>query len=113
MVQCHNHSPIKLLNLLHLLLLPYPLGNIKSELILSLTRHGLPSEIPSEYSPIKQWGELNDIARREKIDIAVKSINGNQLMIDLPLSSRGAFTIAARENGWRYANMDGALRIWK
>ena len=64
-------------------------------------------------SPIKQWGELNDIARREKIDIAVKSINGNQLMIDLPLSSRGAFTIAARENGWRYANMDGALRIWK
>lgn len=63
--------------------------------------------------PLAQWTELNDIARRENIDIAVKSINGNQLMIDLPVSSRGAFTIAVREGGWKYANMDGALRIWK
>lgn len=63
--------------------------------------------------PLAQWTELNDIARRENIDIAVKSINGNQLMIDLPVSSRGAFTIAVREGGWTYANMDGALRIWK
>ena len=64
-------------------------------------------------SPLAHWGEINDIARRENIDVAIKSINGNQMMIDLPLSSRGAFTIAVREGGWKYANMDGALRIWK
>lgn len=64
-------------------------------------------------SPLVQWAELNDISRREKIDINVKNINGNQLMIDLPVTSRGAFTIALRENGWRYSNMDGALRVWK
>ena len=63
--------------------------------------------------PLVNWTELNGIARLENIDIAVKSINGNQIMIDLPLSSRSAFTIAVREAGWRYANMDGALRIWK
>lgn len=64
-------------------------------------------------SPLVQWAELNDISRREKIDINVKNINGNQLMIDLPVTSRGTFTIALRENGWRYSNMDGALRVWK
>ena len=64
-------------------------------------------------SPLVQWAELNDISRREKIDINVKNINGNQLMIDLPVTSRGAFTIALRENGWQYSNMDGALRVWK
>ena len=37
MAQCHTHSPLKLLSLLHLLLLPYPPGNTKSELILSST----------------------------------------------------------------------------
>lgn len=63
--------------------------------------------------PLANWAELNDISRREKFDINVKNINGNQIMIDLPASSRGAFTIAVREGGWRYSNMDGALRIWK
>lgn len=63
--------------------------------------------------PLAQWVELNDISRREKFDINVKSVNGNQLMIDLPVTSRTAFTIAVREGGWQYANMDGALRIWK
>ncbi len=64
-------------------------------------------------SPIANWIELNDIARRENMDVAIKSINGNRVMIDLPMSSRGTFTIAIREGGWHYANMDGALRIWK
>ncbi len=64
-------------------------------------------------SPIVNWVELNDIVRRENVDLAIKSINGNRVMIDLPMSSRGTFTIAIRESGWHYANMDGALRIWK
>lgn len=64
-------------------------------------------------SPIANWVELNDIARRENMDVVIKSISGNRVMIDLPMSSRGAFTIAVREGGWHYANMDGALRIWK
>ena len=63
--------------------------------------------------PMGAWAELSDIGRRENFDIDVKSINGNQMMISLPASSRGAFTIAIREGGWHYANKDGALRIWK
>lgn len=63
--------------------------------------------------PIAHWIELNDIGRSEKIDINVKNINGNQIMIDLPMSLRGVFTIAVREGGWQYSNMDGALRISK
>ena len=63
--------------------------------------------------PLAHWAELYDIAKRENIDVTVKNINGNRVMIELPLASRGAFTIALRESGWHYANMDGAVRIWK
>lgn len=63
--------------------------------------------------PLANWVELNEIALREQFDINVRNVNSAQLTIDLPVSSRGAFTIAVREGGWRYANMDGALRIWK
>ena len=62
---------------------------------------------------IANWMDLNRIARNEKLDLGTKYISGNSAVLELPVSARGAFTIALREAGWRYANQDGALRIWK
>lgn len=62
---------------------------------------------------IANWMDLNRIARNEKLDLGTKYMSGNSAVLELPVSARGAFTIALREAGWRYANQDGALRIWK
>lgn len=64
-------------------------------------------------NPMLNWGELNAIARSEKIDLGTKYLSANSATLSLPVSVRGAFTIAIREAGWRYANQDGNLRIWK
>ncbi len=62
---------------------------------------------------INNWADLNRIARAEKIDLGTKYMTGNTATLELPISARGAFTIAIRESGWRFANQDGILRIWK
>ena len=62
---------------------------------------------------VANWMDLNRIARNEKIDLGTKYMSGDTAMLELPVSVRGAFTIALREAGWRYASQDGALRIWK
>ena len=59
------------------------------------------------------WIELNQIARDEGIELATRYINGNQVTIELPVSARNSFTIAIRENGWRYADQNGVLHILK
>lgn len=59
------------------------------------------------------WIELNQIARDEGIELATRYINGNQVTIELPVSTRNSFTIAIRENGWRYADQNGVLHIIK
>ena len=59
------------------------------------------------------WIELNQIARDEGIELATRYINGNQVTIELPVSARNSFTIAIRENGWRYADQNGVLHIIK
>lgn len=62
---------------------------------------------------VKNWADLNRIARNENFDLGTKSMTGNTALLELPTSVRGAFTIAIRESGWRYANQDGVLKIWK
>lgn len=62
---------------------------------------------------ISNWADLNRIARNENFDLGTKSMTGNTALLELPTSVRGAFTIAIRESGWRYANQDGVLKIWK
>ena len=63
--------------------------------------------------PIVNWTEINRISRDEKIDVKLKSVQGNQIVFDVPVSVRGAFTIAVREAGWQYSDKDGILRVWK
>ena len=62
---------------------------------------------------VANWVELKQIARSEGIDLATKYINGNQVTVEVPVSNRSNFTIAIGENGWRYYDQDGVLRIWK
>ena len=62
---------------------------------------------------VANWMELKQIARSEGIDLATKYINGNQVTVEVPVSNRSNFTIAIGENGWRYYDQDGVLRIWK
>jgi len=62
---------------------------------------------------VKNWADLNRIARNENFDLGTKAMTGNTALLELPSSVRGAFTIAIRESGWRYANQDGVLKIWK
>lgn len=62
---------------------------------------------------VKNWADLNRIARNENFDLGTRSMTGNTALLELPTSVRGAFTIAIRESGWRYANQDGVLKIWK
>ena len=64
-------------------------------------------------NPLSDWGQLNQIARTENIDMTTKSITGNLVRVEMPVSVRGKWTIAVREAGWRYANKDGVLNIWK
>lgn len=62
---------------------------------------------------IANWVELNRIARDEKIDLGTVQMSANSATLELPRSVRGKFTIALREAGWRYANQEGNLKIWK
>ena len=62
---------------------------------------------------LANWMDLNRIARAEQIDLGTKYISAGSAILEVPVSMRGRFTIALREGGWRYADQDGALRIWK
>lgn len=59
------------------------------------------------------WIELNNIVRAEGIEMDTKYINGNQVTVEIPVASRGAFTIAIGEAGWRYADQNRVLHILK
>lgn len=62
---------------------------------------------------IANWMELQKISRDEKINLATKYMTGNQATVEIPRSARGPLTIALREAGWKYADQDGTLKIWK
>lgn len=64
-------------------------------------------------NPIVNIAELYKIARDENINFDTRYIYGPQMTIEIPVGQRADFTIAIRENGWHYSNVDGALRIWK
>jgi len=59
------------------------------------------------------WAELKRIVRADNFEIETQSINGNQIVVKMPLNYRSKFTVAVREAGWRYSDNDGVLHIWK
>lgn len=62
---------------------------------------------------IQDWAELKRIARENNVEFETKTIKGNQIIAKLPLSCRTKFTAAVRGMGWRYADNDGVLQVWK
>lgn len=64
-------------------------------------------------NPLPDWAELNKIAGDEHIDLGTVSMTADSAVLKIPRGMRGKFTIALRESGWRYADQDGVLRIWK
>ena len=64
-------------------------------------------------NPIADWIELNSLAREEGVDMVSKHILGPSMTIEMPISARSQFTIAVRERGWHYGDVDGMLKIWK
>lgn len=59
------------------------------------------------------WAEIKRIAREDGIEIETKTITGNNIIAKMPVSYRSKFTIAVRNAGWKYADNDGILQIWK
>ena len=90
-----------------------------------LGENGVQNWIPDDKNPdvfvttvnmsdaLANWIELNQIARNEKIDLNAVVMTSDTVVLNLPVSVRGKFTIAVREAGWKFANSDGNLRIWK
>ena len=62
---------------------------------------------------VSDWAELKSLARGDNVEIETQAIHGNQVVAKLPLSYRTKFTAAVRGAGWRYADNDGTLQIWK
>ncbi len=62
---------------------------------------------------IQDWSELKRIVREANFELETQSMKGNQVIAKLPLSYRTKFTAAVRSAGWKYADNDGVLQIWK
>ena len=62
---------------------------------------------------LDNWAQLYQIAKAQNIDLGTQFISGNMARLALPVSVRGNFTIAVRSAGWKYADKDGELHIWK
>ncbi len=59
------------------------------------------------------WMNLQAAARANGIELNTRRIAGPQVVVEIPSSSRAAFTASVAGAGWRYADMDGTLRIWR
>jgi len=62
---------------------------------------------------VPDWAELKSIARKDNVEIETQAMHGRQIVAKLPLSYRTKFTAAVRGAGWKFADNDGTLQIWK
>lgn len=62
---------------------------------------------------ISDWATLRRMALDAKIDLDTLVINDNQVVFAVPGSRRGVLTVRARENGWRYRNVNENLYLFK
>ena len=62
---------------------------------------------------LQDWAELKRIVRADNIEIETQNLQGKQIIAKMPLSYRTKFTAAIRGAGWKYADKDGVLQIWK
>ena len=62
---------------------------------------------------VSDWATVRRIANDAGIDLDTRSINDDKILFYASATKRGTFTIALRENGWRYQDIDGVLHIYK
>lgn len=62
---------------------------------------------------ISDWASVRGIAASNDIDLNTTLIDGNQMSFLIPVSKRGALTIALRDAGWKYQDRDGVLHIFR
>jgi hypothetical protein len=62
---------------------------------------------------LADWIQIRRTATDSGIDLDNVYMEGNQMVFVVPTTKRAAFTIWARENGWRYRGIDGNLHIFK
>lgn len=90
-----------------------------------LVEHEIPNWIPNNETVEKfsmfivvpnglpDWAELKRIARESGADIETQNVSGNQIVAKMASNQRAKFTAAIRQMGWKYADNDGILKIWK
>lgn len=62
---------------------------------------------------LSDWGELKQVAEKNKTEINTITVFGNQIFAKMPLIYRTKFTAGIREFGWKYADNGGVLQVWK
>ncbi len=62
---------------------------------------------------ISDWAALHRAAANAKIDMDTVAIKDGQILFNVPRGRRGALTLAVRDAGFRYADRDGVLYIFK
>lgn len=62
---------------------------------------------------VANWMTLQQAMRANKLNLGTQYIMGDQVMAEIPLSSRNAFIMAVTNAGWHYMNDNGILRIWR
>ena len=62
---------------------------------------------------ISDWASVRRAATSAGVDLDTRYIEGNKIGFAVPASKRGAVTIALRDNGWRYQDVDGVLNVSK
>ena len=62
---------------------------------------------------VHDWGELKKIARDAGVEIEPVVIIGNQVYAKMPQNYRTRFTAGLPTMGWKYADNNGILQIWK
>lgn len=62
---------------------------------------------------LRDWMALNHAFQSAKINLEVKKILGDEIIINIPMKSRSDLISAVRELGWKYSDNNGSLNIWK
>lgn len=62
---------------------------------------------------LRDWMALNHAFQSAKINLEVKKILGDEIIINVPMKSRSDLISAIRELGWKYSDNNGSLSIWK
>ncbi|MBD5389079.1 hypothetical protein HDR63_02380 [bacterium] len=59
------------------------------------------------------WIDINSVARGVGVSLDTRRMMPRQIVADVAANQRALLTAALRDAGWRYADDDGVLHIWR